>query len=72
MFINNVPNIKLFRCKSKIIANYLVYYLHLSTFSIVDQKYGFIYTEFLKNSLKKAPIWIKILITREGLNGDLD
>jgi len=73
MFIKDpeIPGIKVFKTKNRVVINYLIYDNHLSIFSLIDGVYGFQYNDNLKTIIKNFPISIKILVNFEGLNKNL-
>lgn len=63
-----IKDIKTFKCRSKLIMNYLIYDKHLSLFSMKDGLYQFVDNDETRLALKKCPVWLKLLVSSEGLN----
>lgn len=61
MIINAKESMPTFKCKKKI-ADYLIYEKNLSVLDVDNDYYYFNDNELLKEILKNAPIWIKLLI----------
>ena len=60
MLINDVPEIKKFKCK-KILANYLIYKKGIPLLFIDDNFYYFVDNDKLRKILLCLPVWLKIL-----------
>jgi hypothetical protein len=61
MIIDAQKHMPTFKCR-KILANYLIYEKNLSVLDVDNDYYYFNDNELLKEILKNAPIWIKLLI----------